>query len=224
MENPVAVVGGAGRVGRLVVAGLLEQGERVRVVSRRARGAGAAESFRADIRDRASLAAPLAGCSAVVISVEPGTADSGPNSPEATMYQGVRNVLDAATADGGKPHIVLVSQIYVTRKGHPINAQGRMLDWRLAGEDAIRASGLPYTVVRPSWLTDGRRGGAVRLEQGDLGDGQISRQDVADACVQALYSPSALAVTFEMYNAPGTARTGWDELFQGLAPDLSTAR
>ncbi|MCC9312453.1 SDR family oxidoreductase [Kitasatospora sp. RB6PN24] len=220
MENPVAVIGGAGSVGRLVVAGLVARGEQVRVVSRRARAAaGGTQAFQADVRDRASLAAPLAGCSAVVFSVEPGTANSGPNSPEATMHSGVRNMLDAATAGGEKPHIVLVSQIYVTRKNHPINATGRMLDWRLAGEDAVRASGLPYTVVRPSWLTGGPGGTAVRLEQGDRGDGQITRQDVADACVEALYSPAAVGKTFEMYNTSGGARADWDVLFANLQPD-----
>ncbi|WP_405018327.1 NAD(P)H-binding protein [Kitasatospora sp. NBC_00070] len=223
MDNPVAVIGGAGSVGRLVVAGLVSRGEQVRVVSRRARPGGSVAAFRADVRDRESLGAPLAGCSAVVVSVEPGTSDSGPNSPKATMYDGVLNVLDAATAGGEKPHIVLVSQIYVTRSNHPINSTGRMLDWRLAGEDAVRSSGLPYTVVRPSWLTGGGTGG-VRLEQGDTGDGQISRQAVADACVQALYLPSARSLTFEMYGAPGSAPADWDDLFQALAPDSATAR
>lgn len=150
MENPVVVVGGAGSVGRLVVAGLLERGEQVRVVSRRARSAGAAQTFQADVRDRQSLATPLAGCSAVVFSVEPGTASSGPNSPEATMYQGVVNVLDAATAAGEKPHIVLVSQIYVTRKNHPINATGRMLDWRLAGRTRSAPPACPTPSCGPA--------------------------------------------------------------------------
>ncbi|MFG2823116.1 SDR family oxidoreductase [Kitasatospora sp. NPDC048365] len=220
MENPVAVVGGAGRIGRLVVAGLLERGEEVRVLSRRPRGAQAgAEPHQADVRDRQSLSLPLAGLSAVVISVEPGTANSGPDSPEATMYRGVLNVLDAATAGGEKPHIVLVSQIYVTRKNHPINRTGRMLDMRLAGEDAIRRSGLPYTVVRPSWLTGGSGGTGVRLEQGDTGDGEITRQDVADAVVQSLYSPAARSLTFEMYNTSGGVRADWDDLFSTLTPD-----
>jgi uncharacterized protein YbjT (DUF2867 family) len=222
MENPIAVVGGTGRIGRLVVQGLLERGERVRVVSRHGRQHGAAIPARtvhqADVRDVGSLVGPLSGCSAIVYSVEPGTADSGPNSPKATMYTGVLNALQVAADGGTNPQFVMVSQIYVTRKDHPINRMGGMLDWRLAGEDAIRESGLPYTIVRPSWLTNGS-GQRLRLEQGDTGDGQITRQDVADACVEALYDPVARGLTFEMYNEPGRETADWGKLFSSLVPD-----
>jgi uncharacterized protein YbjT (DUF2867 family) len=220
-QGPVTIIGGAGRIGRRIVHRLQERGVPVRVTSRDVRRArrvvpGGVPLEQADVRDPASLTGPLAGCRAVVFSVEPGTADSGPNRPETTMFQGVRNVLDAA----GAAHVVLVSQIYVTRTDHPQNRYGRMLDWRLAGEDLIRARGGPYTIVRPSWLTDARGSGqAVALEQGDTGDGQISRDDVADACVHALWSPAADGKTFEMYNVAGPSATDWDQLFARLRPD-----
>jgi uncharacterized protein YbjT (DUF2867 family) len=168
------------------------------------------------VRTGAGLAEALEGARAVVYSVEPGTAQSGADRPETTMYRGILNVLEHCG-----PHterFVLVSQIYVTRSGHPVNQYGRLLDWRLRGEDAVRASGVPYTVVRPSWLTGSPGGGRVRLEQGDRGDGQISRADAAAACVHALTEPAAAGKTFELYNEPGPARP-WPELFAALAPD-----
>lgn len=229
MDKPVAVIGGGGRVGRLVVAGLLAEGERVRVLGRSARDATAERPtdcafFQADVRTPATLAEPLRGCSAIVYTVEPGTADSGPDRPETTMYRGVLNAIAAATADGDTPHLVLVSQIYVTRKNHPINSYGGMLDWRAAGEDAVRGSGLPYTVVRPSWLTNRREAGTgIRLEQGDRGDGQVSRQDVADAVLHSLADPRSRGLTFEVYNEPGAPRP-WSELIAGLVPDPAHAR
>jgi uncharacterized protein YbjT (DUF2867 family) len=134
------------------------------------------------------------------------------------MFDGIRHVIGAV---GAGTHLVLVSQIYVTRRDHPQNDHGRMLDWRLAGEDLIRDSGLPYTIVRPSWLTDRRDAGdAVRLEQGDRGDGRISRDDVAAACVSAISSPGANGLTFEMYNEVGPAPTDWTAMFAALVPDL----
>lgn len=222
MTGPVTVIGGAGRIGRLVVRGLLDEGVEARVVSRRAAraadlGRRGAKLYDADVRSGDGLAAPLGDARAVVFSVEPGTAQSGPDRPEATMYQGVLNVLNACGP--AVERFVLVSQIYVTRPGHPINQYGGMLDWRLRGEDAIRASGLPYTIVRPSWLTDRDGGAGLRLEQGDQGDGQVSRADVAAACLHALTEPSAVGKTFEMYNEPGRAPAAWGELFASLAPD-----
>ncbi|MFR9795719.1 SDR family oxidoreductase [Streptomyces sp. MS06] len=229
MDRPITVIGGAGRVGSLIVQKLLAGGERVRVVGRsgrRARSLPDGTSFHVgDVRDAATLKEPLAACSAVVFSVEPGTANQGADSPKSTMYQGVINALDAARADGARPHFALVSQIYVTRHDHPINNWGRMLDWRLAGEDAVRESGLPYTVVRPGWLTGGRSAGdRVHVEQGDRGEGSVSRSDVAEAVVQSLYLPSAAGLTFEIFNEPGQGNPDWDALFSSLRQGPVAAR
>ena len=224
MDKAVAVVGGTGRTGRLMVRRLLDQGEQVRVVSRdvrRARGRlpGRVELYPADVREADSLLPALAGCSAVIYCVEPGTADVGPERPETTMHLGVRHALAAATAVGDQPHFVLVSQIHSTHRVHPLNAFGRMLDWRRAGEEEVRYSGLPYTVVRPGWLTDQRRPDeGVRLEQGDHATGYVSRADLAEACVQALYSPHANGVTFEIFNRKGATPT-WEQAFSGLQWD-----
>ncbi|GAA3436571.1 SDR family oxidoreductase [Kutzneria kofuensis] len=225
MLSPVTVVGGAGRTGRLVARRLLAAGAEVRVASRSAtRGAkdlvaDGARAFDVDVRDGSGLEAALAGARAVVYSVEPGTDNSGPNRPETTMYQGVRRVLELCPPDLGR--FVLVSSIYVTHPEHQFNEWGRLLDWRLRGEDAVRASGLPYTVIRPSWLIDRHNRGiaAVRLGQGDQGDGQVSREDVAEACVQAIALPEAAGLTFEMYNKAGAAPDSWSPLFSALVKD-----
>ncbi|MFI7011975.1 SDR family oxidoreductase [Streptomyces sp. NPDC050145] len=223
MHSPVAVIGGAGRLGSLVTRRLLDEGVKVRVVSRnpqRGRLPLGVELHRADVRYADTLTDALRGCSAIVFTVEPGTADSGPDSPETTVHDGVRNALAAAMEQGGRPHFVLISQIFVTRREHPMNAYGRLLDWRLRGEDAVRESGLPYTVMRPSWLTDDRiAGDRVRLEQDDRGDGWVSRSAVAEASVAALRGPAAVGRTFELYNEPGRPPADWDQMFGRLRPD-----
>jgi uncharacterized protein YbjT (DUF2867 family) len=223
MQSPIAVIGGAGRTGVIITRRLLEDGHPVRVISREPERAAlppGADRRRADVRYADSLGPALRDCSGIVFAVEPGTADSGPHSPETTVYDGVRNVLAAAADGGQRPHLVLVSQIYVTRREHPMNAYGRLLDWRLRGEDEVRASGLPYTVVRPSWLTDSDNAGSrVRLEQHDRGNGWVSRKSLAEACVQALRLPSAGGTTFELYNEPGQEPTDWAPLFDRLIPD-----
>lgn len=221
--GPVTVVGGAGRTGKLVVRRLLDLGAEVRVVSRRASRArdlarDGSTLFDGDVRDGSGLEDALRDAAAVVFSIEPGTSDNGPDRPETTMYHGVRNVLAAASSAS---RFVLVSQIYVTRSDHPMNEYGRLLDWRLRGEDAVRASGVPHTVIRPGWLTGGTS--AVRLEQGDIGDGQVARADVAEACVQALLLDSAADTTFEIYNERGMPPSNWDPLFRTLAKDSALA-
>jgi uncharacterized protein YbjT (DUF2867 family) len=92
---------------------------------------------------------------------------------------------------------------------------------RRRAEPVLRESGLPYTIVRPSWLTDPGGQGAIRLERGDTGDGSVSREDVAETVVQALGHAEARGKTFEPYAEPGTAPRDWASLFSGLSPDDS---
>jgi hypothetical protein len=79
-----------------------------------------------------------------------------------------------------KPKFVLVSSAGVTRPGRPgmdLSAEppavrlndelGGILTYKLAGEDVIRSSGIPYTVVRPCALTEEPEGAELVIEQGD---------------------------------------------------------
>ncbi|EFJ50015.1 hypothetical protein VOLCADRAFT_89408 [Volvox carteri f. nagariensis] len=126
--------------------------------------------------------------------------------------------------EGVAPRFVHVSSAGVTRPNRPgINvdqeppavklndALGGILTWKLAvarahlfpshlarGEDALRASGVPFAVVRPTALTEEPGGMPVELDQGDTVKGKISREDVADLCVALLSCPSATDTTFEI--------------------------
>eukprot|EP00166_Cyanidium_caldarium_P002820 ctg_277.g119 len=77
---------------------------------------------------------------------------------------------------------------------------GRLLEWKLAGEDVVRASGIPYVIVRPCALTvEGARGAqTLHIEQGDRLTGQVSRDDLAELLVQCLDEPMLTNKTFEV--------------------------
>jgi uncharacterized protein YbjT (DUF2867 family) len=110
----------------------------------------------------------------------------------------------------------MVSQIYITRP-EAFPAAADVIAARGRGEQALRDSELAHTIVRPSWLTDdpgGRQ--ALRLEQGDTGDGRVARADVAEAVAQALAHPEARGKTFELYGEPGEPPTDWAALFATL--------
>ncbi|MEY9859409.1 uncharacterized protein YbjT (DUF2867 family) [Catenulispora sp. GAS73] len=204
------VLGGSGRTGSLVTSLLLERGAQVTVAGRRPRGVAGADTAVVDLAAGFDTAL-LAGYDGVVVSVEPPADEHG---AEAVMHRGVAAVGKAAAQSGAR--VVLVSQIYITRAAeHPqmsgiIIARGR-------GEEALRASGAAYTIVRPAWLTPGPAGG-VRLEQGDAGDGRVSRASVAAAAVASLASPDAVGKTFEIYDA-GDVLPDWAAEFAALAAD-----
>jgi uncharacterized protein YbjT (DUF2867 family) len=117
--------------------------------------------------------------------------------------------------------VVLVSSAGVTREDHPLNRLfDDVLRWKARGEAAVRAAGVPYTIVRPGGLTDADDGpGAIRLDQGDDGTGFIPRADVARLCVAALREPAARNRSFEAYAAGGPAPVDYPRLIGALAAD-----
>jgi uncharacterized protein YbjT (DUF2867 family) len=208
-----AVVGGGGRTGRRVTDRLLERGNKVRIVSRHAQPASrtAVQSVPADLATVDEEHPALAEVAGVVISVEPPYDAAG---ADAVLHRGV-STLAGAVAARGVP-VVLVSQIYITRpEAYPEMAEVTRARGR--GEQALRDSGAPYVIVRPGWLHDEPATG-VRLEQGDTGDGRVSRDTVADACVQALLTPSARALTFEVFDGTDSP-ADWRRLLAELTAD-----
>lgn len=109
------------------------------------------------------------------------------------------------------PRFVLVSSAGVTRPNRPgidveqeppavkmNDALGGILTFKLKGEDVLRESGVPYAVVRPVALTEEPVGAELQLDQGDTIKGKISREEVAELCVELLERPEALDTTFEI--------------------------
>ncbi|HET6499394.1 MAG TPA: NAD(P)H-binding protein [Amycolatopsis sp.] len=202
------VVGGAGRTGRRITERLAKDGHRVVVASRNPEGD---ETVELDLASGTPLPS-LTGADGVVISVEP---PKDPGAADAVMHLGVAAVAESAAREDIP--VVLVSQIYLTRAAeHP--EMSERIEARARGERALRTSGAQYTIVRPSWLHDLTPGG-VRVEQGDTGEGRISRDAVAEAVVAALFDPAASGKTFELYDDPDSDTPDWPTVFAALSPD-----
>ena len=151
------------------------------------------------------------------------------NNPQAVDAEGVTNLVKAAPKD--LKRFVFVSSCGVLRKDkfpfNILNSFG-VLDAKLKGEAAIVASGLPYTIIRPARLidgpytsydlntllkakTDGKK--AVVIGTGDTLEGETSRIDVAQVCVECLNYEVSAGKAFEMINSgsrPPT--TDWEQL------------
>ncbi|NEO91466.1 MAG: NAD(P)H-binding protein [Moorea sp. SIO3G5] len=141
--------------------------------------------------------------------------------------------VETIKAYGGitKPQLIMISSAGVTRPGRPgINLEeeppavrmndqlGGILTWKLRGEEAVRDSGVSYTIIRPCALTEEPGGQALVFAQGDNIRGKVSREDIAELCVQVLEQPKACNVTFEVKEATDGLRD-WQTLFCGLNTD-----
>lgn len=142
--------------------------------------------------------------------------------------------IESIKAYGGKklPQFIQVSSAAVTRPGRPgnnpqdqipivkLNDQlGGILTWKLRGENAIRASGLPYTIIRPCALTEEPGGKALFFDQGDNITGKVSREDIAQLCIAALESDAAINRTFEVKETEYFGPNNWENMFTQLNPD-----
>uniref|UniRef100_A0A7S0E1B0 NAD(P)-binding domain-containing protein n=1 Tax=Hanusia phi TaxID=3032 RepID=A0A7S0E1B0_9CRYP len=177
----VGLVGATGGVGRLVAAGLLQEGYKLRAVVRSPeRAAGLlppeVEKVAADTRDPsfgAGLQSALEGVDAVIICTGTTAFPSskwgkdGENSPKAVDDEGVKNVVAAIERvnEGSKNKIQRVTFLssvgVLRRKQFPFNILNLygVLDAKNEGEQAImqaaeRAS-FSYSIVRPGRLLGG---------------------------------------------------------------------
>lgn len=131
-----------------------------------------------------------------------------------------------------KPQFIMVSSAGVTRPNRPgINLEeeppavrmndrlGGILTWKLEGEDAVRKSGLTYTIVRPCALTEKPGNKLLYLEQGDNIKGQVSREAIAQLCVEAIELPEAVNKTFEVKEEETVGENNWKNLLTRMKSD-----
>ncbi len=224
MTNPerILVVGATGSIGRLVTDRLAQLGYPVRALTRdvdRARRVlgSDVELASGDLADPQSLTGALEGIDSIVMTHG---APYGSNDYEAVDYGAVPAVLDALA--GRQAHVVLMSSIGVTESG---GSSRDLLNWKRRGERLLRASSLPYTIVRPAWFEAGSgTEQRIDLQQGDRsGYGPVRREHVAETLVQAVLSPDAASRTLEVYSTNGAQLTDWNQAFAALAPDQPDA-
>ncbi|MDE2360676.1 MAG: NAD(P)H-binding protein, partial [Betaproteobacteria bacterium] len=114
----------------------------------------------------------------------------------------------------------------VTNRTGSYNRSTEAHDWKRRGERLLRASGLPYTVVRPSWFdyNDANQHRLVLLQgdtrrAGNPSDGVVARAQIAQVLVRSLTSVSATRKTFELVAERGPATVDFDGLFASLDAD-----
>lgn len=152
----IAVTGVSGFVGRRVASLLVEEGHQVRGLARSALDTtgwpGTVELVRGDVRSLDTVRTLLDGCDGVVHLA--GGFSSAADSAE-TITVGTRHVVTAAR-DAGSKRLVHLSCL-----GADAAADVPFYVAKWQAETVVRASGLAYTILRPS-LVLGRGDGVLR--------------------------------------------------------------
>jgi nucleoside-diphosphate-sugar epimerase len=150
------------------------------------------------------------------------------STPKHVDFLGVKNLSEAA-ASAMVPKFVVISSVAVTRPWYWVSIflntfMGREFIWKLKGEEALKEAykkheHISYYIIRPGGLTN-REGGkhGIVVDQGDKGDGWITRVDVAHvalACVNGACTPNS---TFEIWNSKEEGTPDLSKLLE-LVPD-----
>ena len=219
--SPVLVVGATGRTGRQIVERLVERHRPVHALVRDAAWGREVlpwetKQFVGDLRRPETLAASMEGVSAMIVATCGGAGQD--NSPVVVDYFGAEHLMKNAAAEG-VGLVIFISSIYASRPDHYQDVEPTSLGWKARAEEVVRASGVPYCIVRAGWLTDGPGGEALTLSQGDTAEGHLARADLADVCARLLVVEHARGKTFEVVAAHGGKSTPLESAIDDLEPD-----
>ena len=190
-NRSIVVIGSTGRTGRLVLDEGLRRGHSMTAFTRRPKGLAGVRGLKAvvqgDGRNLDDIRRAVAGQDAVISIV--GTEGRGPTTVmsdvtraelEAMREAGVRRLVTVSVSaiEGRHPWIAINLVRWILRK--PYADVVRM-------ERLVRSSEADWTIVRPPYLSNGRKTGRVRTQSGrnDLPNGpyHISRADLAATLV-----------------------------------------
>lgn len=211
------VAGATGDTGRRIVSELVQSNIPVRALVRNLEQAKTilppeAELVLGDVLKPDSLREAVGDCT-VLLSATGARPSFDPTSPYQVDYQGTKNLI-AVAKEKNIEHFVMVSSLCVSRFFHPLNLFWLVLFWKKQAEEALQASGLTYTIVRPGGLKNDDTPDAVVMSKADtLFEGSIPRTKVAQVSVNALREPSAKNKIVEIIAQPEASARSWEELF-----------
>jgi uncharacterized protein YbjT (DUF2867 family) len=180
-EMTVLVTGASGTLGSAVLPRLVKDGHDVRPMSRSARPGWVA----ADLLTGAGLDEAVRGVDAIVHLA------SAPGKSRQTDVEGTRRLLTAATAAGVR-HLIYLSINGIDRVPYAYYRA------KLATEEVVEASGVPYTILRPAQfpnlidtlLTVSSKLGPVIVDPGWVAQ-PVAVEDVADRIAELIAEPAA---------------------------------
>ena len=199
----VVVAGGHGKVGLRLLKLLAARGDRARGLIRNPAHAAdleavGAEPVVADLERLDDVTEFVQAADAVVFAAGAGPG-SGPERKQTVDLGAAVKLIDAAR-NAGVDRYVIVSSIGAHDPGSGPGPMGPYLEAKAAADEALRDSGLDYTIVRPGSLSDDPGTGLVDLST-ELGRrGPITRDDVAAILVATLDAPETIGLTFEAFN------------------------
>jgi uncharacterized protein YbjT (DUF2867 family) len=196
-ESRVLVAGATGQLGRVITRKLLDSGVTVRALARNAAALAEftshAEVAAVDMRDVQKLTEACRGVDQIVATAN-NNMGKGPTSPTRTDLGAYQNLCAAARNTGVR------RLVYVSYRGVSQDAPVDIFRVKWYIEDAIRRSGVPWVMLRPTSFMDiwidqivgkgiREKGVATVFGDGSAVTNYIAVEDVAEFAVKILARP-----------------------------------
>jgi uncharacterized protein YbjT (DUF2867 family) len=221
----ILIIGASGHLGKAVVQRLLEQGKAVRAMTRNpASVAGlkqlGAEVVSGDLRNPDSLRDACQGVEQVLACAH-ALNGKGDNNPHSVDDLGNRQLIEAAKAAGVKHFI------FISIRGASPESPLPFFRIKSAVEDYLRASGVPFTILRPTAYMDlwGELIGLPIIQQNKamiFGSGNnpinfVAVEDVANLACAALEDGRALNQAIEVCGPENLSMNQVAHIFESLS-------
>ena len=196
----VVVAGGHGQIALLCHPELVARGHHVRGLIRNPDHAGAlrragAEPVICDMEAEDELSAYVEGADAAVFAAGAGPG-SGPERKQTVDLGAAMKLIRACEATGARRFLMISAMGAADPTAGP-EAMIPYLKAKAGADEALRESGLDYTIVRPGRLTDEPATGLVRVGE-RLDRGEVTRADTAAVLAACLDAPNTVGRTFDV--------------------------
>ncbi|MGH3011444.1 MAG: SDR family oxidoreductase [Gaiellaceae bacterium] len=205
----VLVIGGHGQIGLRLLRLLARDGHRGRGVIRKAEQAAdleaaGAEPVLCDLEQGDDLRLHIGAADAIVFAAGAGPG-SGPERKRTVDYGAAVKSMEAA-GDLGVGRFVIVSSIGTHDVAGASEGMRPYVEAKRDADDALKQSGLEWTIVKPGHLTDAPGSGRVRVSRTFGGRADVPRDDVALVLLECLDAPNTIGAEFELFEGEIPAR------------------
>jgi len=211
-KKTVAVAGATGRAGNFIVEQALKRGFNVKALlikpfdqpEQPKLAAAGAEMVFADLSSVGGIEAALEGVDYLISAIGSRKPFSGKENDKIDNM-GNQNLARAAKAKGLE-RFVVISSIGVGNSRKSVSFMnkvfmGPILKAKQKSEDFISSFGMEYTIIRPGGYSQKELSGEIAFGEGGNFSGLVTRQQIAEVCVDALTRPEMKNRTLEVIDA-----------------------
>lgn len=195
----ITIVGGHGSIAMLLHPILRRKGHRVRGIIRKEEQAddlqeAGAEPVVCDIEEHEDISGAVGAVDAVLFA-----AGAGPGSGAKRKFtvdrDGAIKLIEAAKKNNISRYVIISAMGLDEPRGNAVFQAYQQA--KAEADEALKKSGLDYTIIKPGRLTDEAGTGQVALAP-DLPRDEIPRQDVAEVLAEILESPQAAGLELDL--------------------------